>query len=426
VRIVAHVDMDAFFASVEEKLNPRLAGKPIVVGGSRDSRGVVSAANYAARPYGIHAGMPIAEAARLCPDAAFIEGDPRKYVHISLQILDTLKDFTPIIEPFSIDEAFLDLTEAVRQRPRAGAAPPNDPETALNAAIPLAQAVQRAVHRRVGLTASIGIAPNKYVAKMGSGLRKPNGLTVLSVSRFREIFETRPVSDLWGIGEKTAISLASLGIRTAGQLARFPREFLTYHFGLNGDHMQDAARGEDESPVIPYFEGVPVKSMGHEYTLPEDVADRERIGAHLLRLSDQVGRRLRADGYLGRVIAVKFRNARFKTTIRQRALAEVTDDENVIHRTACGLLDENWDGKPLRLVGVSVSDLVSAHGFHQHDLFATDQRRRRMTEAADSLRDKFGDAVLVRAGTLDQGDTHRLSREGASRSLVRVLSEERR
>jgi DNA polymerase-4 len=424
VRIVAHVDMDAFFASVEEKLNPRLAGKPLIVGGSKDSRGVVSAANYAARPYGIHAGMPITEAARLCPEAAFIEGDPRKYVHISLQILDTLKDFTPMVEPFSIDEAFLDLTEAVRPRARDLDAA-HDDDSVLNAAIPLAQAVQRAVLRRVGLTSSIGIAPNKYVAKMGSGLRKPNGLTVLSVRRFRDLFEARPVSDLWGIGEKTAISLASLGIRTAGHLARFPRELLTYHFGLNGDHMQDAARGEDESPVIPYFEGVPVKSMGHEYTLPENLSDRERIGAHLLRLSDQVGRRLRADGYLGRVIAVKFRNARFKTTIRQHALAEVTDDENIIYGTACALLDENWDRKPLRLVGVSVSDLVSAHGYHQHDLFASDEHRRKMTEAVDSLRNRFGDMALIRAGTLDHGDTHRLSREGASRSLVRVLAEER-
>lgn len=423
MRIVAHVDMDAFFASVEEKLNPKLAGKPLVVGGARDSRGVVSAANYAARPYGIHAGMPIAEAARLCPDAAFIEGDPKKYVHVSLQILDTLKDFTPIVEPFSIDEAFLDLTAVARLRPpRDG----SDPEMLLNAVIPLAQAIQRAVHRRVGLTSSIGIAPNKYVAKMGSGLRKPNGLSVLSIQRFRAIFENRPVQELWGIGEKTAASLGALGIRTAGQLARFPREFLTYHFGLNGDHMQDAARGEDQSEVVPYFEGVPVKSMGHEYTLPEDVADRERIGAHLLRLSDQVGRRLRSDGYLGRVVAVKFRSARFKTTIRQRAMPEVTDDENVIYRTACGLLDENWDGTPLRLVGVSVSDLVSAQGFHQHDLFSSDEHRRKMTEAADALRDKFGDRALIRAGTLEQGDPQRLSREGASRSLVRVLADERR
>jgi DNA polymerase-4 len=423
MRIVAHLDMDAFFASVEEKLNPRYQGKPLIVGGAKDSRGVVSAANYPARRFGIHAGMPLGEAARLCPDAAFVEGDPRKYVHVSLQVLDTLKDFTPIIEPFSIDEAFLDLTAAERLRP-SGAS--GDSEEALNRAIPLAQAIQRAVHRRVGLTSSIGIAPNKYVAKMGSGLQKPNGLTVLSVERFRELFDAKPVSDLWGIGDKTAMALSKLGIRTAGQLARFPREFLTYHFGLNGDHMQDAARGEDDSPVVPYFEGVPVKSMGHEYTLPEDLSDRERLGAHLLRLSDQVGRRLRVDGYLGRVIALKFRDSKFKTLIRQRALPEVTDDETTIYRTASALLDEHWDGRTLRLIGVSVSGLLAAEGFRQHDLFSTDEHRRKMIETVDSLRDRFGDAALVRAGALHPGETARLSREGASRSLVRVLSEERR
>jgi DNA polymerase-4 len=423
MRIVAHLDMDAFFASVEEKLNPRYQGKPLIVGGAKDSRGVVSAANYPARRFGIHAGMPLGEAARLCPDAAFVEGDPKKYVHVSLQVLDTLKDFTPIIEPFSIDEAFLDLTAAERLRP---AGTPGDPEAALNRAIPLAQAIQRAVHRRVGLTSSIGIAPNKYVAKMGSGLQKPNGLTVLSVERFRMLFEAKPVSELWGIGEKTAMALARLGIRSVGQLARFPREFLTYHFGLNGDHMQDAARGEDDSPVVPYFEGVPVKSMGHEYTLPEDLSDRERLGAHLLRLSDQVGRRLRVDGYLGRVIALKFRDSKFKTLIRQRALPEVTDDETTIYRTASALLDEHWDGRPLRLIGVSVSGLLAAEGFRQHDLFSTDEHRRKMIETVDSLRDRFGDAALVRAGALHPGETVRLSREGASRSLVRVLSDERR
>jgi DNA polymerase-4 len=416
MRIVAHLDMDAFFASVEEMLNPRLRGKPLCVGGGIESRGVVSSANYMARPYGIRAGMPVAEAARRCPDAVFIEGDPKKYVHISLQILDTLKDFTPIIEPFSIDEAFLDLTAAERARPRG-----TGPEALLNAAIPLAQAIQRAVHRRVGLTASIGIATNKYVAKMGSGLQKPSGLTVLSQERFRELFELRPVSELWGIGEKTAASLGAIGIRTVGQLARFPREFLTYHFGLNGDHMQDAARGIDNSEVVPYFEGIAVKSMGHEFTLPEDVSCRERLGAHLLRLSDQVGRRLRLDGYLGRVVAVKIRDARFHTTIRQRALQEITDDETLIYKTACALLDENWDGRPLRLIGVSVSNLASAQGFRQHDLFAVDDHRRKMADAVDALRDKFGDSALVRAGALDPDAGQRLSREGAMQRMMHEL-----
>ncbi|HEX7078639.1 MAG TPA: DNA polymerase IV [Candidatus Eisenbacteria bacterium] len=411
MRTIAHLDMDAFFASVEEKLNPHLAGKPLCVGGEVKRRGVVSSANYAARRFGIHAGMPVGEARRLCPDAAFVEGDPRKYVHVSLLVLETLKDFTPIVEPFSIDEAFLDLTGSPRleraRRAAGGAGDAREPRGAgdpaplLFAAIPLAQAIQRAVHRKTGLTATIGIAPNKYIAKMGSGLQKPRGLTVLTVERYREVFWPKRVAELWGIGEKTAASLEKLGIRTAGQLARFPRELLTYHFGLNGDRMRDAALGKDDSDVVPYYQGVAVKSMGHEFTLPEDVSSRERLGAHLLRLSDQVARRMRQDGYLGRVVSVKMRDQKFRTLIRQRALPEITDDETQIHKTACALLDEYWDGRPLRLIGVSLSGLVSAQGYHQHELFAEDEHRRKMTQAVDALRDKFGDTALIRAGALE-------------------------
>ena len=404
MRIVAHLDMDAFFASVEEKLNPHLAGKPLVVGGDRSRRGVVSAANYPARAFGIHAGMPIATAVRLCPDAAFLEGDPRKYVHISLQVLDSLKEFTPIIEPFSIDEAFLDLTDSPRVLTaiRAGKVDALDPAAALNAAGDVARAIQKTVWRRVGLSATIGLAPNKYIAKMGSGLEKPRGLTALTQELYREVFWPRPVQDLWGIGAKTADALGKLGIRTVGQLAKFPREFLTYHFGLNGDRMRDAAWGEDDSPVIPFYEGVPVKSMGHEFTLEKDLADRVRIGAHLLRLSDQVGRRLRVDGYLGRIVSVKYRDPSFKTMIRQRALPELTDDETQIHKVATALFDENWKGHPIRLIGVSMSGLVAGAG-KQRELFDADIHRRKMTEAVDSLRDKFGDSALVRAGALQWG-----------------------
>ena len=404
MRVVAHLDMDAFFASVEEKLNPQYAGKPLVVGGDRTQRAVVSAANYPARAFGIHAGMPIAKAVRLCPEATFIEGDPKKYVHISLQVLDSLKEFTPVIEPFSIDEAFLDLTAAPRlvDALRSGGIDPHDSVGILNTAGELAKTVQRAVWRKVGLSATIGLAPNKYIAKMGSGLQKPRGLTALTQEKYREVFWPRPVQDLWGIGEKTAVSLGKLGIRTVGQLANFPREFLTYHFGLNGDHMRAAAWGEDDTPVIPFYEGVPLKSMGHEFTLASNITDRVRIGAHLLRLSDQVARRMRQDGYLGRVVSVKFRDGSFKTTIRQRALPEVTDDETQIHKVACALFDEHWKGEPLRLLGVSMSGLVSGVG-SQSELFNRDVHRRAMTEAVDSLRDKFGDTALVRAGALQWG-----------------------
>ncbi len=185
-----------------------------------------------------------------------------------------------------------------------------------------------------------------------------------------------------------------------GQLAKFPREFLTYHFGLNGENMQEAALGRDETPVVPYYEGIPVKSMGHEITLSVDVSDREALLAQLLRLSDMVGRRLRADHYLGRVVSVKIRDAKFRTTIRQRALREVMDDEHEIFHTASLLLDEHWDGRPLRLIGVSVSGLVNAAGYYQQSLFGGDEHRRRMLEAVDSLRDKFGEHALVKAGVL--------------------------
>jgi DNA polymerase-4 len=396
--------MDAFFASVEEKLNPHLAGKPLAVGGERSRRGVVSAANYPAREFGIHAGMPIAEAVRLCPEATFIEGDPTKYLHESLQVLDALKEFTPIIEPFSIDEAFLDLSEAPRivDAIRAGGVDTNDPPAVLRAAVDTARAMQRAVWRRVGLSATIGLAPNKYIAKMASGLQKPRGLTALTQEQFREVFWPRPVKELWGIGEKTSDSLGKLGIRTVGKLATFPRELLTYHFGLNGDRMRDAARGEDDAPVVPFYEGVPVKSMGHEFTLEKDLADRVGLGAHLLRLSDQVGRRMRQDGYRGRVVSVKFRDASFTTTIRQRALPDITDDETQIYKVASALLDEHWDGRPLRLLGVSMSGLVAGAGA-QHEMFEADVHRSHMTAAVDALRNKFGDAAIVRAGALRWG-----------------------
>ena len=392
-----HLDMDSFFASVEEKLNPRLRGQPILVGGT-ERRGVVASANYAARPFGIHAGMPMAEAKRLCPHAVFVEGNPQKYVHTSLQVLEVLKSFTPAVEPFSIDEAFMDLTQV----PYAGkpGAEERDPGVILDAAIPTAHAIQRAVMRRVGLTATIGIAPCKYVAKMASGVQKPRGLTVLTQERYRERFWERGVQELWGIGEKTREALAKLGIATIGQLAKFPREFLTYHFGLNGEHMQEAALGNDVTPVVPYYEGIPVKSMGHEITLSEDVSDREALLAQLLRLSDMVGRRLRADHYLGRIVSVKIRDAKFRTTIRQRALPSVMDDEHEIFHTASLLLGEHWDGRPLRLIGVSVSGLVSADGYYQPSLFGEDEHRRKMLEAVDSLRDRFGEHALVKAGVL--------------------------
>ena len=383
-------------------MNPRLAGHPLAVGGDLKRRGVVASANYEARKFGVRAGMPNAEAVRLCPDLTLVEGNPQKYVHVSLQILEVLKDFTPFVEPFSIDEAFLDLAGAPRlMEGKVGTVGKGRASgDLLAAAVPIARAIQRAIHRRTDLTATIGIGPNKYIAKMASGVEKPRGLTALTQEDYRRHFWPLGVKELWGIGEKTRIALEKLGIITIGQLAHFPKEFLTYHFGLNGDRMRDAALGDDDGEVVPYYKGVPVKSMGHEFTLSQDVDSRERISSHLLRLSDQVGRRLRLDGYLGRIVAVKLRDSKFRTTIRQRALPYLMNDETLIFKTSSALLDENWDGRPLRLIGVSVSGLIASGNAAQPSLFDTDERRRKMIEAVDSLRDRFGDSALVRAGSI--------------------------
>jgi DNA polymerase-4 len=419
VRVVAHVDMDAFFAAVEERMNPHYAGKPLAVGGDVKRRGVIAAANYEARKFGLHAGMAVGEAKRLCPEITLVEGNPQKYIHVSLQILEILKDFTPIVEPFSIDEAFLDLTDTPRLvGSRWEDFDPNDPEDVLDAAIPTGRAIQRAIQRRTGLSSTIGVGPNKYIAKMASGVQKPRGLTVLTVERFRKHFWPLSVQELWGIGEKTRIALGKLGIESVGQLAHFPKEFLTYHFGLNGDHMRDAALGVDDSPVVPYYEGVPLKSMGHEITLPEDVSSRERLGAVLLRLSDQVGRRMRQDGYQGRVVSLKLRDSKFHTWTRQRALGFATDDESQIYRTALGLLDENWDGRPLRLIGVSMSQISNSGEALQPSLFDQDEHKRKMTVAVDSLRDRFGDTALMRAGALETAERTVIPWQGARRSAT--------
>ena len=403
MRVVAHVDMDAFFAAVEERMNPHLAGRPLAVGGDpKQRRGVIAAANYPARKYGLHAGMPTGEALRLCPELTIVEGNPQKYVHTSLQILEILKDYTPIVEPFSIDEAFLDLTGSPKlAASRWDGYDPASPADVLDAAIPTARAIQRAILRKTGLGATVGIAPNKYIAKMASGMEKPRGLTVLTEERYREHFWRKNVQELWGIGEKTRLALDKLGIATVGQLARFPKEFLTYHFGMNGDHMREAAWGRDDCPVVPYYEGIPLKSMGHELTLSENVTSREKALTHLLRLSDQVGRRMRQDGYVGRVVTLKLRDTKFKTITRQRAVPAAMNDEEQIYRTAIALLDENWDGRPLRLLGVSVSDLASNGEAIQPSLFEGDEHRKKMTAAVDSLRDRFGDSALMRAGALE-------------------------
>ena len=381
------IDMDAFFASVEQRHHPHLSGRPVIVCGDPSRRGVVTAASYEARPSGVHAGMPLAEARRLCPEAEYVEGSPDKYVSISLKLLELYLTFTPDVEPFSVDEAFVAL----------------DPRLDLERSAGVARTLQRAIDERFSLGASIGVGPNKLIAKMASGLEKPRGLSALDEAGFQRAFWPRDVRELWGVGPRLAERMRSLGIKTVGDLAHAPESMLKATFGVVGSQLREAAHGHDDTPLVPYHEGVDAKSMGHEVTLENDSADAAFLEGTLLRLSDQVARRLRGEGFVARIVTLKLRNHRFETCTRQRALVAHTADHRLVFETARQLLLENWNGGPLRLIGVSASGLEHAGEGAQEELFAPDRKSRKLTEAMDRVRDRLGEASIVPAGSLRRG-----------------------
>jgi DNA polymerase-4 len=382
------VDMDAFFASVEQAHHPHLRGKPVIVCGDPSRRGVVTAASYEARPFGVRAGMPLQEARRLCPQAEYVEGNPQKYVGLSLQLLDLYLTLSPDVEPFSVDEAFVGLASNV---------------DTLDRALEIAAGLQSAIDQRFQLGASIGIGPNKLIAKMASGVRKPRGLTALDQEGFQRQFWPLPVRELWGVGPKLSESLAPLGIATVGDLAHASEPLLRQTFGVIGAQLREAANGYDQSPLVPYHRGVEPKSMGHEVTLPEDCADAEFLEGTLLRLADQVARRLRGEGYVGRTVTLKLRNHRFETITRQRVMAQFSAECPALFEVARALFRAHWNKGAVRLLGLSVSMLERGADPAQAELFAPDQRAVQLRQAMDRVRDRLGESSLVPAGSL----THR-------------------
>ena len=379
------VDMDAFFASVEQLHHPHLRGQPVVVCGDPGRRGVVTAASYEARPFGVRAGMPLQEARRLCPHAQYVEGNPEKYVALSLRLLDLYLEFTPDVEPFSVDEAFLSVSG------QGGT---------LEGAAEIARDIQSEVDRRIGLGATIGVGPNKLIAKMATGVEKPRGLTVMTPEQFREWFWPLEVRELWGVGEKLAERLKSLGIQTVGDLAHAKASDLEGAFGVIGPQLREAASGHDDTPLIPYHRGVDPKSMGHEVTLSEDTDDAGYLRGILLRLSDQVARRMRSEGFQGRTVALKLRDKRFITHLRQTTLREFTDDHRVIFDHVSRLWDRLWKGGDVRLLGVSVSHLERRAETPQAELFTAHAREDRLQDALDQVRDRLGEASLIPAGAM--------------------------
>jgi DNA polymerase-4 len=382
-RIIFHLDMDAFFSSVEQLSNPSLVGKPVIVCGDPYRRSVVSTASYEARKYGLKSGMPIGQARQLCPQGIYVTGNPQKYVYTSIKILQTLKEYTPLVEPFSVDEAFLEFRELD-----------------LEQAVAVGKKIKQRIKRDYGLTCSIGIGLNKYVAKMASGLEKPDGLTVIKPDQFLATFGEKEVRELWGIGEKTSEKLKSLGISRVRELASFPESTLTRIFGVYGTYLKLAANGIDESPLIPYYQGVDPKSVGHEYTLGEDTSDRGLILSTLSRLCEQVGRRMRKEGFSCSTVTVKIRFEGFKTITRQRKLATHFERDDIIFEVARNLFDANYKGERIRLIGVSASGLLKQAGSEADPIFDADKRHKIFVGVVDSIRDKFGDDSIKRGGSL--------------------------
>jgi len=377
---ILHVDLDAFFAAVEQRDRPELRGLPVIVGGDPRARGVVSAASYEARAFGVHSAMPLRTAAALCPGGAFLPVDGAKYRRESRRVMEVLGRFTPLLEQISIDEAFLDVagSEALFGPPEA-----------------IARQIRAAVRDEVGLTASVGAATTKLVAKIASDLRKPDGLVIVPPGEEAAFLAPLPIRRLWGVGEQTRAVLAEQGVRTIGDLAVLPLDVLVRRLGAHGATLHDRARGVDPSPVTG---DVAAKSVSHEHTFDVDTADAEVIERTLLALAEGVASRLRAGHVRAATVQVKVRDSSFNTVTRQRTLAEPTDLADPIFRTALDLVRPEVHGRRIRLLG------VGAHGLGepaQMGLFATeDPRRRKAVEAQDEIRRKYGSRALTRARLL--------------------------
>lgn len=380
-RIILHVDMDAFFASVEVLDNPSLAGKPVIVGGAPAKHGVVAAASYEVRRFGVRSAMPTATALRLCPHAILLPARGDRYAEVSARIMTILRSFTPLVEPASVDEAFLDVT--------ASAALFGDGPA-------IARRVKARIRAETGLACSIGVAPNRFLAKLASDLDKPDGLTVVPPDRAAEFIAPLPVGRIWGVGPRTEEHLRALGIGTIGKLASFPTGKLERRLGSSASHLQALARGEDASPIVTEQEP---KSLSRETTFAVFLEKKEEAEAALLDLADDVAERLRGASLVASTVTVKVRDGDFVTVTRSRALAEATDLGEVLYATARDLLARRVSlrGRKIRLLGVAAGDLSARDAIAPQLL--PDRRRERMRRAAgavDDIRRKHGEKAVLR------------------------------
>lgn len=375
-RAIIHVDMDAFFAAVEIRENPELKGKPVIVGGNPSERGVVATASYEARAFGIRSAMSCQEAYRRCPEAVFLAPRHELYSQVSQQIREIFYRYTPLVEPLSLDEAFLDVTGSI---PLFGSAEL------------IGARIQREIEGELNLTASVGVSSNKFLAKLASDMNKPKGFVVidgqgLEVERF---LSPLSVTKVWGIGKETAKQLQGIGIKTIGQLQRLSLDFLNNKFGKMGEQIYWLSRGVDHRPVKGVQQS---KSIGKENTFSSDLVGFEVLKPELKSLCKAVGRSLRAEGLKGRTITLKIRFEDFKTVTRSYTFTQPTNSDKELYEVAEGLLNKNYKGESVRLLGVSISKLTGEE--QQLALFSKQEVQESLDKTIDDLKKRFGGRII--------------------------------
>ncbi len=400
-RTILHVDMDAFYASVEQRDHPALRGKPLIVGSDPKGgkgRGIVATCSYEARKFGVHSAQPISQAWRMCPHGIYVEPNMPKYVRASECVMRVLLDFSDLVEQVSIDEAFLDVTGS-RRLFGDGAS--------------IARKIKDRIRSEQRLTASVGVAASKFVAKVASDLRKPDGLVVVEPGREAEFLAPLPVSRLWGVGQKTTALLKDLGVERICQIAALERKHLVDRFGKGGEHLWELSRGIDDRPVVPE-EGY--KSIGHETTFEKDTEDEHLLHDTLLWLAEKVAQRLRANNARARTIAIKFREADFSTYTRRKTLSVAVDTSERVFPQAWNMMRRLIRrGVAVRLIGVYGSNLESEEAGQLSLFDQPEQRDRRLATAVDHITRRYGDSAITRATLVGPGRRQTLN--GPTRSI---------
>lgn len=379
-REILHVDMDAFYASVEEREDPSLVGQPVIVSGAPDGRGVVSAANYVARKFGVHSAMPAARAYRLCPHGVFIPPRHKLYAEVSRQIHAVFHEFTPLVEPLALDEAFLDVTGSTRL---------------FGTGLEIARCIKAQILSRTQLVASVGLAPNKFLAKLASDVRKPDALVWVKPGEEQAFLDPLPAGRIWGVGKRTREVLERIGVRTIADLRAQPPALLEELFGKQGDHIARLSRGEDDRAVIAEHAA---RSISHETTFAEDVADAATMRAWLLELADQVASRARRLELKGRTAHIKVRFGDFSTITRSHTIDRATNSSRALRAAVDHLFTERLgvELRPVRLLGAGMSGFD--HREEQVDLFteAGTERDQKLDDVVDRARGRFGSEALRR------------------------------